>query len=838
MSARVCGIISGDCFGNRRMSRGHVTGAVKGEEKSMSMAIYKMGSALLAFAFAAALPSRADIVIAPDADKAARFAAVELKHHLNAITGGSIEIVVAPKGKRGDILVGLGPHTGLSRADFKPQEWLVDVADERIVLAGRDAVDKGGFTLDYDGEDGVRGKNWPRPYDEQGTMYAVYDFLENECGVVWADAEDGGTFIPRRESLSFSPTRRRREPFIRFRGLSDGPSSLDNSFWVTTRSRIEEYRRLAFALPKNRESQNRIFLVRHRVGGENYYANHSFYHYYKEFWQTNSPRFVARRPELFAKGYPDGELPPQMCYSSREFFEQVVKDIRAYFDQDPKTGKFQWGRDNYCLEGMDNDSYCLCDECRSQYEPARLGGRTSAYCFGFVKRVAEEIAKSHPGKTISTLAYQSHEAPPVGVDLPKNVLVYFCLYANRLPYAKICSDQLERIREWRAAYPEHSLALWLYNCFPAANAERAGFNCFPAFVANDAFAQYQLFKEQNVRAGMFQCGLNGAADTFMQLSWMVDPDLSPEILLNRYFSTYGRPGRHLKEFYRLVETRYADRSLYPEGGVMHQSAYLAWGRLGTKDLMDRLASEMGKAEAAAETPGEKRRLAVWRYAVWDFMKEGYDAYQKRASAAKPAWTARRIADASGDVANVDWNALPSSPLAFYNANSADKTHFTGSIRLAHDGKWLYLELAQDCDTEKLVISPGIICYDVWECYFAGQEALPFRQYFSGPDGRMQGRSHGEVNWRMGVLATESGPEAFGARCVSDRSAPGRWTQRFAFPLDNLIERALTPGDVLYANFVRVVSPGLLRKGENYVQPVVSHSTVKTTDRLARITLEK
>ena len=306
-----------------------------------------------------------------------------------------------------------------------------------------------------------------------------------------------------------------------------------------------------------------------------------------------------------------------MCYSSREFFEQVVKDIRAYFDQDPKTGKFQWGRDNYCLEGMDNDSYCLCDECRSQYEPARLGGRTSAYCFGFVKRVAEEIAKSHPGKTISTLAYQSHEAPPVGVDLPKNVLVYFCLYANRLPYAKICSDQLERIREWRAAYPEHSLALWLYNCFPAANAERAGFNCFPAFVANDAFAQYQLFKEQNVRAGMFQCGLNGAADTFMQLSWMVDPDLSPEILLNRYFSTYGRPGRHLKEFYRLVETRYADRSLYPEGGVMHQSAYLAWGRLGTKDLMDRLASEMGKAEAAAETPGEKRRLAVWRYAVWD-----------------------------------------------------------------------------------------------------------------------------------------------------------------------------------------------------------------------------
>ena len=53
----------------------------------------------------------------------------------------------------------------------------------RIVLAGRDAADKGDFTLTYEGADGVHGKGWPTAYDEQGTMYAVYDFLETECGV-------------------------------------------------------------------------------------------------------------------------------------------------------------------------------------------------------------------------------------------------------------------------------------------------------------------------------------------------------------------------------------------------------------------------------------------------------------------------------------------------------------------------------------------------------------------------------------------------------------------------------------------------------------------------------
>ena len=101
--------------------------------------------------------------------------------------------------------------------------------------------------------------------------------------------------------------------------------------------------------------------------------------------------------------------------------------------------------------------------------------------------------------------------------------------------------------------------------------------------------------------------------------------------------------------------------------------------------------------------------------------------------------------------------------------------------MANDGKWLYLELAQDCETAKLVISPEIVCVDTWEFFIAGQEALPYRHYYSGPDGRMKALSNGEVNWRQGVPATESGPEAYGAKCVADRTDPGRLVQRFAFP---------------------------------------------------------
>ena len=774
--------------------------------------------------------------------RAARFAAAELKWHLDKITGGDFAVVAddafAANGGMIPICVGPSSLTAVRRGDFEPQEWLVDVAADRIVLAGRDKPDQGAFTLVHESPEGVVGKCWPGFYDEQGTMYAVYDFLQRECGVIWADAEDDGTFIPSKKNLSAACGSRRKKPFISFRGGSATfPARFDNSFFKWGSPKFGEYRKLAYAHPKSAMLQNTLFLMRHRAGGRLANANHSFYHYYDKYWREKSKSFIRKWPEIFAKGYP-GKEPPQMCYSSPEFIGLVVRDIRAYFDQDPATGKFGWGPDNYCLEGMDNSSFCLCDRCRPQYEPERAAdnGAESTYWFRFVKAVADEIAKTHPGKQISTLAYHSHEALPHGVKLPKNVVVYFCLYANRMPYAKVFVDQMDRIRRWRAAYPSQPMALWLYNTFPKENAVNAGFDFYPAFFADDAYAQYSFFKELDIRAGIFQCGLNGAADTYMQLKWMIDPDTPPDALLDEYFTVYGRPGRHLKDFYRRVAARYCDKSRYPAGGVMHQSAHMAWGMLGTQDLMDELAGIMAKAEAAAETPAEMRRLVVWRMGVWDFMKGGRETYVRRQSVPKPEWQARRISAQGGDPAKVDWPAIPQSPLALYNVNSDKPVSCSRSaLRIAHDGEWLYLELTQHCDTSLLVVSPQIVCFDTWELFMAGQEALPYRHYYSGPDGRMKATSNGEVNWRQGVPATESGPEAYGARCVSDRSVPGEWRQRFAFRLDNLIDRPLKPGDAFYANFVRVVG-GKLRGGDSYIQTAVPCTTVHETDRLARITL--
>ena len=67
-----------------------------------------------------------------------------------------------------------------------------------------------------------------------------------------------------------------------------------------------------------------------------------------------------------------------------------------------------------------------------------------------------------------------------------------------------------------------------------------------------------------------------------QLKWMIDSDTPPDALLDEYFTVYGRPGRHLKDFYRRVAARYCDKSRYPAGGRWSSSSgRMCWRTLGS-----------------------------------------------------------------------------------------------------------------------------------------------------------------------------------------------------------------------------------------------------------------
>jgi len=88
----------------------------------------------------------ATIVIAETATRSAQFAAAELRHHIQKITGAELPIVndtAAAVGTR--ILVGESAATralGLRNSDFKHQEYLIRFLPDTLVLMGRDKANE------------------------------------------------------------------------------------------------------------------------------------------------------------------------------------------------------------------------------------------------------------------------------------------------------------------------------------------------------------------------------------------------------------------------------------------------------------------------------------------------------------------------------------------------------------------------------------------------------------------------------------------------------------------------------------------------------------------------
>lgn len=800
----------------------------------------------------------ASIVIAKEADKVARFAATELQYHIQLVTGAKLPIVTDDKPVEDTrVMVGDSKATralGIDPSTFdNPQIGLVRFVDNGIVIIGRDKPDKGRLVFDPARAHGYR--TWPGFWDDQGTLYATYDFLRQYCGVRWLNPTDLGTTYPRKDTLTVRGNQLKREPFMDYRGgsavypLAERIQS-GGGGWSPGSPQGKQYNRLAFGTDEAEiiRAKCRLFMHRMKAGGQKSPCNHSLRHYYERFWHKDHKNFEDYHPEYFAQGYA-GEEPPQLCYSNPAVIEQVVKDIRTYFDEGGHKKPmrqiaapgYTWGKDFYALEPDDNSAFCKCERCAAQYELDKPRyEQHSQYWFTFVNAVARQIKKSHPDKRITVLAYMTHEGIP-DFQLEDNVSVFFCISQNRTPYNVTgLKRQMDLTRQWKKQQGL-PMYLWLYHCFPKFNSDRGKFHHFPGFFAHELARQFKIYQELDVR-GIFHCGLTDEVENWLSYRLMDDPSLDIDTMLETYFAQYGDAAPYVRRFYEVVEQRYCDPESYPitQKGTRfsgHQNVTIAWEHLGNAQTMKTLEDLMQKARTAAKDDLSRRRVELWDIAVWQYMKAGRDSYVQRMQAPMPEVTAPRVAKAGGDPSRVKWDEAASLGGKWYKRGGDTPSAFAMRGRVCHDGTWLYLELVEPAGKKRLVASPQIACFDDWEIFVAGQRALPYRQYMIGPTGLHKALSTGEVNWRRNVPATEYTDKFFGGTvaCTTDDT---QWVSRMAVPLKTLLVKPLAPGDAFYMNIVRVRNPGLAEEKPFGIDTWVSHTTVHTVDRLGKVILQK
>lgn len=552
------------------------------------------------------------IVIAAAPAPAATFGAQELQLHVQKITGATLPIMHDTEQIAGPRVL-LGPSAvtsrlGLEESHFEDQEYQIRFLDDDLVMLGK----------------------------EQATSYAVHDFLERFCNVRWYGPGDSQMVFPETDTLVVEPREVRRRPTFAWRTIFP---------WTQFMTARELYNQ-----PSDEDLS--LFWLRHRMGGEAYACNHSLEGYYDRFWMQNPENpevFVAEHPDWFAQGYAADDLvayggqPPQLCYSSQGLVDQVVADARRYFDGEGTANGAEAAGRFFAMVPMDRGGrghWCRCRDCQSQIDQQRLSensfdsnGSASDYWFAFVNKVARELARSHPDKYISTLAYAGYSYYPRKVQPEPNVSVQMCLHTRNCWAPGMQQDELRWYQDWVNHEQNRPLYLWLYHCLPELhNVDGPPFRCFPGFHAHAVGEQFMTFARDGIR-GAFIEGVSDQVDTYVTIKLLDDPSLDVDTLLEEFFTRYYGPAAEpIKRFYLCVEETYCNPANYPAEIQTNlqedffQTEEIAWKYLGTEERMAKLGSLMDEATRLAVGDIEQQRVALFRQAIWDHMVEGRQQY--------------------------------------------------------------------------------------------------------------------------------------------------------------------------------------------------------------------
>ena len=377
----------------------------------LALAFCSLLAGLPARAYEISAHGKARVVILrqPGATAAEQTAVRELAGYLQQITGATFQIRDASATNIPDraIIVGPGPAAQacfpeIALDQFGPEEFVMRTKGRRLLLAGG------------------------RP---RGTIYAVYHFLQEQCGVRWWTP--WATNVPHHATLRIPALAVREKPAFEYR----------EPFWSAGFDPVWKVRNGA-----NGEHNS----IPAELGGCIKYKG--FAH---TFYQLVPPeKYFAAHPEWFSliNGKRTADH-AQLCLSNPQLRDFVVGRVEEWLRESP---------DCQIVSLTQNDWHgaCQCTNCRA-IDDAQ--GSPSGSMIAFVNYVAAKIAPAFPHVAVDTFAYQYTRKPPKTLRPRTNVIVRLCsIECNfRAPLddpsnAKFLSD----LQGWSSIC--HRLYVWDY----------------------------------------------------------------------------------------------------------------------------------------------------------------------------------------------------------------------------------------------------------------------------------------------------------------------------------------------------------------------------------------
>ncbi|MBR4748136.1 MAG: DUF4838 domain-containing protein, partial [Abditibacteriota bacterium] len=413
-----------------------------------------------------------------------------------------------------------------------------------------------------------------------GTLYAVYDFLEEALGVRFLTPED--EYVPRLTDIATEMRKTYRPPFY----LRE---DFFREFMHDERFRVK--RKL------NGRTNPATGPISPEWGGcwELLGGGHTFAQflppseYYGDHpeWFTE---FEGKRVSAYA----------QLCLSNDECVEALTEQVLRTLRDNP-------GARMISVSQNDNELYCRCKNCAAL---AKKYGSQSGVILQAVNRVARAVAKEFPGVLVETFAYDYSVTPPRGIRPEKNVIVRLCNIRNDFgtPLPDSASSihpkrvavnlsYLKSLDGWRRL--TDNLFIWNYTVnFSASYLMHPNFFCLKpdllTFRKNGAKAVFEQGDAFNKN-----CAFT-LLKAYMAARLMWDPELDDDLIMKEFLSGYyGAAGPYLYEIIRRCEALERQSPL-PLGCYLGSAHWLDKASFGECMALFRLAMNAVKGNEALE----------------------------------------------------------------------------------------------------------------------------------------------------------------------------------------------------------------------------------------------
>ena len=600
------------------------------------------------------------IVTADRPDHIAKYAAKELQDHFKLACGAAPEIIPESKYTTGPaIMVGRNAVVhkyGIAPEMLAPENFIVARLGEVIILSGGDdpAIPAGMVS--------------GRSFVPVGTLYATYEFLEKTVGFRWYWPGKNGTYIPEIKDLKV------------------------NRLYTTSHPQYDT-RKTFFSIiktdPDVTPADCEKWYRRNRFGGSigDPVANHAFNSWIKRFAKTK-PEYLALQDDGSRKVNfePGGG---HVCMSNPEVFKQTVSD---------KLAELQRAKFTSFAKVMPGDSngifYCKCPDCQKKLRPDMgVHGLCSNAVWGFVNKVAAEVAKKAPGKMIVCCAYGDYLRKPEFPLLP-NVAVTLCFS----PVPRGTLDYKQRWKKFLDEWSSTGARLYVWEYWNSSRYSRGVYGA-PAVFARQLKEIYAMdagrvrgraieladFDSTGKELRSWTDWIYDIQNLYAAGKLMWDPSEDIDAVMEEYYTKFFGPAAEpVRQFYEEMELAWAKHG-YQTGKWDYQRV---WKELYPPEFVDRM---MGLLKEAVKLAGKQEPYA---YRARKLLA-GYQPFERnsrmfRGGSRKTNPYAVAVPRINSMPAADDWKKAVVLK-DFTDSFNLHKPDSETVMRLLHDGKNLYLK---------------------------------------------------------------------------------------------------------------------------------------------------